>query len=427
MMLRSTKVKLILFVVITLLGVTYVGAEYVGLSKYVTGNSGCTISADFPDSGGIFTNAEVTYRGVTVGQVGALKLIKGGVEVELDLDSCDSPKIPASTAATVANRSVVGEQYVDLVPPNGKGPFVRAGANIPMSRNHIPTATEQLLVNLDQLVKSVNLDDLHTTVDELGKAVSGRGNDLGRLLDATDSLLATASTPENVDATTSLIDQSTSVLQTQLDQKAPLQIWTHSLNLLSQQLKASDPDIRHLLDTGPSDLTTVNSFITDNRTDLGVTLANLSTVGDLLVRHLDGLEQILEIYPGLAAAGPTALHDRAGWLGLVLQVTPDPQDCGDPQVDREGYSGTVRRQPGATAPIAPNVTAHCTAPASGPNAKNVRGSANVPGGDPISVSGGGYAYPRVVTDNVLKLGPALPTTATLGDGSWVGLVTDALH
>jgi phospholipid/cholesterol/gamma-HCH transport system substrate-binding protein len=426
-MLRSTKVKLILFVVITLLGVSYVGAEYVGLAKYVTGDSGCKIYADFPDSGGIFSNAEVTYRGVTIGQVGALKLIKGGVDVQLNLDSCDSPKIPASTAARVANRSVVGEQYVDLVPPNGNGPFIRAGANIPMSRNSIPTATEKLLVNLDQLVRSVNLDDLRTTVGELGHAVSGRGDDLGRLLDATDSLLATASEPTNLNATTSLIDDSSSVLQTQLDQQEPLQIWTHSLNLLSQQLKASDPDIRHLLDTGPSDLTTVRDFITGNRTDIGVTLANLSTVGDLLVRHLNGLEEVFELYPALAAGGPTALHDRAGWLGLVLQATPDPQDCGDPDKDREGYSGTVRRQPGAIGPIAPNVTVRCTASATGKNAKNVRGSAHVPGGDPISLSGGGYAYPRVVTDNTLKVGSPLPTTATLGDGSWVGLVTDALH
>jgi phospholipid/cholesterol/gamma-HCH transport system substrate-binding protein len=418
---RSTKFQLILFVVITLLGVSYVGAEYVGLSKYVTGDNGCKITADFPDSGGIFTNAEVTYRGVTVGKVGQLRLIKGGVAVDLDLNSCSSPKIPSSAAATVADRSVVGEQYVDLVPPNGKGPFLQAGANIPMSRNHIPVATQE------QLVNSVNLNDLRTTVTELGNAVSGRGNDLGRLLDATDTLLNAASAPENLNATIGLIQDSSSVLQTQLDQKEPLQVWTHNLNLLSQQLKASDPDIRHLLDTGPNDLSTIQNFVTDNRTDLGVTLANLSTVGDLLVRHLDGIEQIFELYPALAAGGPTALHDRAGWLGLVLQTTPDPQDCGDPAKDQEGYNGTVRREPQAIGPIAPNVGVRCTAPATGKDAKNVRGSAHVPGGDPISLSGGGYAYPRVVTNNTLNVGPSLPTTATLGDGSWVGLVTDALH
>ena len=123
MLRRSTKIQLIAFVVITLLGITYVGGEYVGLTKYVTGDDGCKISADFPDSGGIFTDAEVTYRGVTVGKVGQLHLIKKGVRVDLQLDNCGSPKIPASTGATIANRSVVGEQYVDLVPPNGKGPY----------------------------------------------------------------------------------------------------------------------------------------------------------------------------------------------------------------------------------------------------------------------------------------------------------------
>jgi hypothetical protein len=51
----------------------------------------------------------------------------------------------------------------------------------------------------------------------------------------------------------------------------------------------------------------------------------------------------------------------------------------------------------------------------------------VPGGDPISVSGGGYAYPRAVTKNLLRVGDPLPTTETLGDGSWVTLVTASLH
>ena len=428
----GTKIQLILFVVITLLGVSYVSAKYVGLAKYVTGNSGCKVHADFPDSGGIFTNAEVTYRGVTVGQVSSLSLIKGGVQVDLNLDSCSDPSIPADSVATVADRSVVGEQYVDIAPPpgakDGNGPYLHEDMAVgSLDTNNIPTATETLLVDLDRLLRSVPLNKLRTTIDELGNSFAGRGDDLGRLLDAADQFIAAASKSENVSATIDLIDQSTSVLQTQLDQREPLTVWTHNLNLLSQQLKASDPDFRHLLDTGPSDITTVTDFVKNNRTDLGVTLANLATVGDLLVRHLPGIEEIFEMYPIVAANGPTTLHDRVGWLGFVLQVKPDPQDCGDPDNGGEGYSGTAHRPPFNIAPAPPNVAAHCTAPNTGPNAKSVRGSAHVPGGDPISVSGGGYAYSRTVTKNMLRVGDPLPTTETLGDGSWVALVTAALH
>jgi phospholipid/cholesterol/gamma-HCH transport system substrate-binding protein len=427
----GTKVKLILFVVVTLVGVSFVSAKYIGLAKYVTGNNGCTLHADFRDSGGIFTNAEATYRGVTVGEVGALHLVNGGSRVDVKLDSCSNPAIPAGSTAKVADRSVVGEQYVDIEPStgtNGGGRYLHSGDAIgTMATNQLPTATQTLLTDLDRLFNSVPLDSLRTTIDELGKTFSGRGDDLGRLLDATDSFIQTASRSENVSATIDLIQESTSVLQTQLDQREPLQIWTHNLNLLSQQLKASDGDFRHLLQTGPADVVTVTNFIRNNQTDIGVTLANLATVGDLLVRHLDGVEEIFELYPLLAANGPTTLHDRTGWLGLVLQAKPDPQDCGDPDYGGEGYGTTIRRGPFHTAPLPPNVAARCTAPNTGDNAKDVRGSAHVPGGDPISLSGGGYAYPRSVTGNTLRVGAPLATSQTLGDASWLALATASLH
>ena len=431
MMRRSTKIQLILFVIITLVGVSYVSAEYVGLTKNLFGNDGCTLHADFPDSGGIFTNAEVTYRGVTVGKVGSLHLIRKGVRVDLALDDCTNPKIPVKSRAVVANRSVVGEQYVDLIPMNdkatlaGAGPFVSGSKDvIPMSRNAVPIATQTLLTNLDQFINSVPLNDLRTTVSELNQAVNGRGPDLGRLLDASDQLLQAALQPNNVDNTIALIDNSATVLQTQLSQQQPLASWTHSLNLLSQQLKKSDPDIRRLLDDGPTDLETVRKLIQDNRTDIGVTLANLSVTGDQVVRHLPGVEEVLELYPALAAGGQSVLKTPGeARLGLVLQTQPDPQDCGDPNVGRQGYNGSVRRDPSDLSPIAPNVAAHCSAPAS--SGINVRGAANVPGGDPLSATGGGIAYPRVTTGNTI--GTSLTKPATLGDGSWLTLLTDGLH
>jgi len=327
---------------------------------------------------------------------------------------------------------VVGEQYVDIEPATGvkddNGPYLHGDDAVgSMATNTIPTATQTLLTNLDRLFRSVPLDDLRTTIDELGKSLDGRRPARTRLLDAANEFIDVASRTENVDATIDLINDSSSVLQTQLDQREPLQIWTHSLNLLSQQLKKSDPDFRHLLNTGPSDIATVTDFVKANRTDLGITLANLATVGDLLVRHLDGVEQIFEMYPLVAANGPTTVHDNVAWLGFVLQVKPDPQDCGDPDHGSQGYGGTVRRSPFELAPMAPNVGARCTAPNTGPNGTSVRGSAHVPGGDPISVSGGGFAYPRTVTKNLLLVGSALPTSDTLGDASWIALVTASLH
>jgi phospholipid/cholesterol/gamma-HCH transport system substrate-binding protein len=436
MLRRSTKIQLILFVVITLVGISYVSAEYIGLTKAIF-NNGCTVHADFKDSGGIFTNAEVTYRGVTVGKVGALQLIdspdpaKRGVQVDLDLDKCTSPKIPASSQAVVANRSVIGEQYVDLRPPNNKGPYLGNNAVIKMQNTALPTPTEKLLVDLDDFVKSVGLGNLRTTVTELDKAFAGRSTDISNLLDASDQLLQSALEPQNVAATLDLINTSSTVLSTQLDEQQPLQSWTHSLNLLSQQLKASDPDIRRLFDTGPTDLATIGKFIQDNRTALGATLANLETVGNVLTSHLDGIEEILELYPALAAGGPTALHDRQGALGLYVDSSPHgkPPDCGDPNKGQEGYVGTVRRHPSDLSPIAPNVAARCTAPLS--SGTNIRGSAHVPGGDPISLSGGGIAYPRVITDNLkakpMEIGTSLMQPSRLGDASWLSMLTDAVR
>ena len=430
MLTRSVYVKLAIFVLITLVGISYVMANYVGITPnvFASGNA-CTIKADFPDSGGIFTNAEVTYRGVAIGRVGSLNLLEktaqhpAGVEVNLKINNCDSPKIPTTTAAYVSDRSVIGEQYVNLIPPNGDGPYYHGGEVIPMSRNHIPVSAQELLVNLDSFVSSVDPTQLGDVITELGKAFNGRGPDLATLLDSSRDLLASATQalPNTID----LIKASGGVLQTQLDESNSLKSFAHSLNLLSQQFKTSDPDIRHLLSTGPTDLQTVQDFVSNNKTDLGVVFADLATIGTVITRHINGLEQILELYPALVAGGGSVIN-KAGIAALSLVVNPNvPPDCGDPNKGSEGYEGTNIRPPADTSPEAPNVAAHCTAPVS--SGTNVRGSANVPGGDPISASGGGVPYPRGVTASTVNVGTSLNNAGLLADNSWEAILTDSLH
>ena len=86
MITRRTRVQLVVFVLITLVGVSFVGARYARLDRLFV-DSSYTVVAHFDDSGGIFAGGEVSYRGVRVGQVDKLELTDAGVDVYLDIDN----------------------------------------------------------------------------------------------------------------------------------------------------------------------------------------------------------------------------------------------------------------------------------------------------------------------------------------------------
>ena len=430
---RSTKIQLLAFLVLSLLGVSYVGFNYVGLGATLFGPGGCTVSANFPDSGGIFSNAEVTYRGVTVGKVGDLHLLDypgadgqtvRGVRVDLRLNSCSKPQIPANAQAYVSDRSAVGEQYVNLEPTGSNGPYLAKGTVL-AKPGQVPIATQVLLQNLDDLVSHIDSTKLNTVVSELGQAFNGRGPALQALLDSGDQLLAKAS--QSLPETLKLIDNGRIVLQTQLDKGSAIKDWARNLNLITGQLKQSDPDLNALLSAGPAQLDTVSQFLRGNQSDLNLLLANLTSVNQVLVSHLDGIEGILLIYPAALAGGFTvAPGDGTAHFGLVVNVD-DPPSC------RAGYGGTAIRKPSETGPATVNTGARCALPFG--SVTEVRGAQHAPGGDPVSTAGAGTVYPRAVPGSGatgvaaqrVQVGGSMAGGTVLADNSWLSLLTGPLH
>jgi len=430
---RSTKVKLLLFVALSLLGVSYVGFNYVGLGSTLFGPAGCTVSVNFPDSGGIFTNAEVTYRGVTIGKVGELHLLDyagpdgrqiRGVRVDLNLRNCSHPAVPLNSQAYVSDRSAVGEQYVNLEPAGTRGPYAGNGAVLSKA-GRVPIATQVLLQNLDDLVSNIDSAKLNTLITELGNAFDGRGPDLQALLDSGDQLLARAQ--QALPETLRLIDNGQTVLKTQLDSGSAIKGWARSLNLLTGQLKKSDGDLNTLLSDGPDELAAVRQFIEGNRSDLNLLLANLTSVNQVLVSHLNGIEEILVIYPAAVAGGYTVTPgDGTAHFGLVFNVD-DPPSC------RAGYEGTTIRKPSETGPSAINTAARCALPRG--SVTSVRGGQNAPGGDPVTIGGAGTVFPRAVPaggpaigrPTTVEFGGSMAQAGLLADNSWLPLLTGGLR
>lgn len=365
-----TKRQLIAFVLITLLGVSYVGAKYAKLGQLFY-NSAYDVNAHFSHSGGIFTGAEVTYRGVGVGRVSDMRLTRDGVDVVLAIDNSWN-KIPSDTLAQVADKSAVGEQYVDLQPQRSGGPYLHNGSVIRSPETSVPVSTTELLTNLDNLVNSVPRSDLRTVVSQFGTAFEGTGKSLGQIIDTSNSFIDTAN--RNFDVTTALIRDSNVVLRTQVDKGSAIRAFARNLSLFTGTLAGHDRDLRALIDNGSATANELRSFLEQNQVDLGRLINNLLTTGEIQVRHLKAIRQLLVLYPYAVAGGYTVTQKGpdGGYdarFGMVL--TSNPPVC------HHGYEGTDRRSPYDTSNRPMYTGAHCAEPASQSDA---RGAQHAPNG-----------------------------------------------
>ncbi|MTD57755.1 MlaD family protein [Amycolatopsis pithecellobii] len=367
MLIRRTRIQLIAFVVISVVAIVYALIRFAGLGQ-MFGQNGYTVKLELSQSGGIFTGAEVTYRGYNIGRVGPLRLTASGLEAELNIDP-GTPKVPADLQAVIADRSAVGEQFVDLRPSGDAGPYLQAGTVIPAEKAKTPIATEQVVSDLDGLAKSVPTDALRTVVDESYNAFNGTGNDLQVLMDTLRDF--TRSAQQNLPQTVQLLDAGGKVLDTQNAEASNLAEFSRNLKDLSATLKSSDPDLRRLIQTAPGAARSINQLVSDTGPGLAELFANLLTTSNLLLTRQSGIEQVMVTYPALSAGARSVVPgDGTAHLGLVLNLF-DPPPC------TKGYQNPGNYRTGAdTTERTPDFKAYCAEPTGSPI--DVRGSQNAP-------------------------------------------------
>ncbi|PQP20507.1 MlaD family protein [Rhodococcus opacus] len=315
--------QLIGFVLVALMGLVYVGANYVRLGNLL-GFGEYTVHLESETSGGIFTNAEVTYRGVPVGRVGDMSLTPDGVVVELRIDT-SAPDIPASAKAVVANRSAIGEQYVDLQPATDRGPYLTDGSRIAAADTSTPVPVEELLASTQGLTESVPIDALHTVVTELGAAFDGKGEDLQSLADSLSGLSVSGS--ESLDRTLALVRDGRTVLDTQSEQSSAIKDFSADLDSLADRLRSSDPDVRRLIDNGNPASDQLGQLVSEAGPGATTNLANLSATAKAISVQATALRTLFVYLPGVAAASSTiAPDDGTVHLGLVAE-TNNPPSC----------------------------------------------------------------------------------------------------
>jgi phospholipid/cholesterol/gamma-HCH transport system substrate-binding protein len=210
---------------------------------------------------------------------------------------------------------------------------------------------------------------LRTVVSELGAGFEGRGEDLGQIIDTSNSFIQAAN--QNFAVTTALIRDSNTVLRTQSEKGSAIRSFARDLALFSGVIADNDASLRALIDNGSATANELRTFLEQNQVDLGGLINNLVTTGEVVVKHLPGIRQILVLFPHQVASGYTvtarsgdAYNARFGFI-----LNPDPAVCHQGYDPKEWRSATD----GSNKPM--DMDARCTEP---PSKTNTRGAQNAP-------------------------------------------------
>jgi phospholipid/cholesterol/gamma-HCH transport system substrate-binding protein len=372
---RRLKIQLTAFLVIALIGGAIMVFDLMQLPTVLFGVGRYTVTMQLPHAGGLYPTGNVTYRGVQVGRVDDVRLTTTGAEAVLSMDS--GAHIPADLTAEVHSVSAIGEQYVALVPRTGKGPLLKDGDVIPADRTYVPPDINSLLAAANRGVNAIPRDNLKTVVDEGYVAFGGLGPELSRLVGGLANVSIDAR--KNLDSLVALIDDSKPVLDSQVQSSDSIQAWAAHLATITKQLQTHDTAVAGLIQKGPPAAEEARALFDRLSPTLPIVLANLVSVGQVLVTYRDDLEALLvELPTGTADAQGILIPNKdtkQDYVGANLSFN---LNLNLPPACTTGFlpAQQLRSASLQDYPDIPKGDVYCRVPQD--SALNVRGARNIP-------------------------------------------------
>jgi virulence factor Mce-like protein len=143
------------------------------------------LEVDVPNAARLVVGNEVREGGFRIGQVTRIAPVPGsraGAQLTLSLDTSAAP-IPADSTIEIRPRSALGLKYVELVRGSSRSELPD-GATITADARAVGPELDDFFSTFDEPTRK----NIERTLDELGTALAGRGDDLNRSIGALPKL-----------------------------------------------------------------------------------------------------------------------------------------------------------------------------------------------------------------------------------------------
>jgi phospholipid/cholesterol/gamma-HCH transport system substrate-binding protein len=247
-------------------------------------DAGYSLTAVFPTSSqGVFTDggSEVKMRGVTIGTISGVALLPDGrARYTLRIDH--GTQVPATATVAIEPLSVFGPKFVNIVPGPGEttGPYLHAGDEIA----HAVTGSDltEVLDHATKFFTAVDANDVITIFDAISTAVRGRGDDIGKTIDAASTLVDVADRDRALLA--QFLPDGATVASTLASRSDRFITMVDDLRTVTAVVGAHGSELSHLLDTTVAIADRAGSLIDDTANDFDVTV---HAVADVLAGIFD--------------------------------------------------------------------------------------------------------------------------------------------
>lgn len=135
-------------------------------------------------------NADVTVRGVVVGEVRSITSSGSGARLELAIQPRVAAELPANVTAQMLPTTLFGERYVALITPAVPAAQTLAETKtVSQDRSADAIELEKVLNDLFPMLTAVQPQKLSVTLTAVADALAGRGTTLGQTLDQINGYL----------------------------------------------------------------------------------------------------------------------------------------------------------------------------------------------------------------------------------------------
>lgn len=146
------------------------------------------VYAEIPVSAGVITGgAPVRYHGIKVGEITSIEAGTESSRVGLTIDQSAIGDIPDTVMVRVLPRTFFGDIYLQFVPkpgaPAAQGNSLTPGMTVAVDDGPDAVNLYSLFTDLSDLIAEVKPDQLNVALAAVDRAIGGRGDELGVMID----------------------------------------------------------------------------------------------------------------------------------------------------------------------------------------------------------------------------------------------------